>query len=498
MTTSIEISHIEISHKKAEGDIVVLCKKNSRLDDVGLSRPEAAYVHSQIENEKNLIEINQYKRFVYIIVADNLFGKRNNHKQPYEKEEALRKAGVSIVQSLNRNKKTAVTLFDVTSDKKALLCVAEGMALGNYQFLKYFKDAEKKKNSLKSIFVHSKQITSRDVEQLNAVVDATCIARTLVNEPVSYLTATQLSKEIQKLGNDAGFNVEVFDKNKIESLRMGGLLAVNRGSVEPPTFNILEWNPKGAKNKKPYALVGKGVVFDTGGLTIKPTPGSMDEMKSDMAGAAAVACTIYALAKCKIPLHVIGLIPATDNRPGGDAYVPGDVITHYDGTTVEVLNTDAEGRLILADALAYAKQFNPELVIDLATLTGACVRALGTAASGMMGTADEKTKEELKRSAFNVFERVAEFPFWEDYAEAMKSAIADLKNISGNPNAGAITAGKFLEHFTKGKNGSHAYPWIHLDIAGPAFLTSAESYRGKGGTGVGVRLLFDFLKGKTK
>ena len=266
---------------------------------------------------------------------------------------------------------------------------------------------------------------------------------------------------------------------------MGGLLAVNKGSQDPPTFNILEYKAKNAKNKKPLILVGKGVVYDTGGLSLKPTPNSMDTMKCDMAGAAAVAGAMYAVAKAKLPVHVIGLIPATDNRPGEKAYTPGDVITMYSGLTVEVLNTDAEGRMILGDALSYAKKFNPELVIDLATLTGAAVAAIGTFGSVVMGTGENKM-DKLKQSGDHVFERLAEFPFWEEYDELIKSDIAEIKNIGG-PYGGSITAGKFLHRFTD-------YPWIHIDIAGPAFLNASDSYRGKGGTGVGVRLLFDFIK----
>jgi leucyl aminopeptidase len=184
----------------------------------------------------------------------------------------------------------------------------------------------------------------------------------------------------------------VFNKAKITSLKMGGLLSVNLGSMEPPTFSIMEYKPRNAKNKQPVILVGKGVVYDTGGLSLKPTPNSMDMMKCDMAGSAAVAGTMYAIAKAKLPVHVIGLVPATDNRPGENAYVPGDVITMYNGLTVEMLNADAEGRMILADALAYAQKYNPKLVIDLATLTGAAVAAIGTSGIVAMGTADESTK----------------------------------------------------------------------------------------------------------
>ena len=269
---------------------------------------------------------------------------------------------------------------------------------------------------------------------------------------------------------------------------MGGLLAVNRGSIDDPSFSILEWKPKNAKNKKPIILVGKGVVYDTGGLSLKPTPNSMDIMKCDMAGAAMMIGTVAAISRAELPLHVIALIPATDNRPGGNAYAPGDVVTMYDGSTVEVWNTDAEGRMLLADALSYAKKYDPELVIDSATLTGAAIRAIGSYASCIMGTADDKDFDQMESAGYQVFERVVKMPFWDEYRRELDSDIADLKNLGG-AGAGQITAGKFLEHFTD-------YPWIHIDIAGPSFLTSPDSYRGKWGTGYGVRLLFEMLSNR--
>jgi leucyl aminopeptidase len=308
----------------------------------------------------------------------------------------------------------------------------------------------------------------------------------MVNEPVSFMDAPQLAKEIKQKGKEHDYKVEVLGKSKIESLKMGGLLAVNKGSEIPPTFTIIEYKPKKPKNKKPIVLVGKGVVYDTGGLSLKPTAHSMDLMKSDMGGAAMMAATIDALAKNKIPVHVIGLIPATDNRPGKTAYAPGDVIKMFDGTTIEVLNTDAEGRMILADALAYANKYKPELIIDAATLTGAAVRALGTKTSISMGNAKDIYFRKLYESGQETHDRVFRFPFWDEWKSELKSDIADMKNLGG-ANAGMITAGKFLEHFVK-------YPYIHIDIAGPAFLEATDSYNGKGATGAGVRLLYNFLK----
>ena len=357
--------------------------------------------------------------------------------------------------------------------------------LSSYQFIKYFKDADKKVHGLKEVLV-SKEISSKKTDELKSMIKAVFWTRDRVNEPVSHLNATQLAEAVSELGKDAGFSVQVLEKTQIESLKMGGLLAVNRGSMDPPTFTIAEYKPEKTLNKKPIVLVGKGVVYDTGGLSLKPTPASMDVMKSDMAGAACVAGAIYLAALQKLKVHVIALIPATDNRPGMNAYTPGDVITMYDGTTVEVLNTDAEGRMILADALAYSNKFKPELVIDAATLTGAAVRAIGTKASIVMGNADDKYFSVLEKAGNEVHERIVRFPFWDEYGTEMKSTIADLKNLGG-ANAGMITAGKFLEYFVKA-------PYIHMDIAGPAWLDAKEDYKGQGGTGAGVRLLYNFLK----
>jgi len=462
-------------------NVVVLCRKNTPLTGFGLSSSEIDYAKIEFEKkDKKIVAINQLRRVVILC----LFDKKEKEALTLE---ACRKAGDKMAVYLNDAKKESVVIVDAIGDAKATLALAEGIALSNYQFIKYkTKDILKEKHTLKTIFINSKKVNVKDIERLQISADAVGEARTLVNEPVSTLNATQLAKEFQRLGKESGFKVTVFDKAKITSLGMGGLLAVNLGSVDPPTFTIMEWNPNRAKNKKPIVLVGKGVVYDTGGLSLKPTPNSMDYMKCDMAGSAAVGCTMYAIAKAKLPVHVIGLVPSTDNRPGGNAYVPGDVIKMYDGQMVEMLNADAEGRMILADALSWAKQYNPELVIDLATLTGAAIAAVGTFGMVAMGTASEAQKNKLKASGNNVHERLAEFPFWDEYDELIKSDIADMKNIGG-AYGGAITAGKFLARFID-------YPWIHLDIAGPAFLQIKDSYRGKGGTGTGVRLLFDFFK----
>ena len=394
-----------------------------------------------------------------------------------ERAEKMRLAGNSLALKVN-----GLGLDRVKLEGPFQAEVSEGAVLGNYQFLKFFSDAHKRRNSLVQIQVENEN--AEDIQRIKNSTLGTLLARDLVNRPVIDLTATKLAEEAKAAGKRHGFSVEVLEKKQIESLKMGGLLGVNYGSVEPPTFTIMEYKGEGASNQQPVVLVGKGVVYDTGGLSLKPS-NFMDTMKSDMGGAAAVIGTMSAIAEAKLPVHVVGLVPATDNRPGKNAVTPGDVITISDGTTVEVLNTDAEGRLILSDALVYAKRYNPELVIDLATLTGAAARAIGRYAIVGMGNAPKEKMEALQTSGFKTRERVVEFPFWDEYKDLLKSPIADLKNIGG-PEAGAITAGKFLEHFTD-------YPYIHLDIAGPAHLGKRVGYQVEGGTGIGVRLLYDFL-----
>jgi len=459
----------EINKKNS---IVLLINKEKDLDTFSFSKDEKTFILKEIKNDIKSISINRLNQHIFIELLED-----NNEK--------IRLSANNFHGKIIASKLKEIDVLNLSESKDLVFYFAEGLALSNYQFLKYF--TEDKSNSLKKINLIS---DNKDkVKELQAMIEGTFIARDLVNEPLSYLTALQYSKDMEALSKKVDLKVEVLHKSKIEALKMGGLLAVNKGSIDPPTFTIIEWKPKGSTNKKPIVLVGKGIVYDTGGLSLKPTANSMDIMKCDMGGSAAVVGAMYSLAKAKLNIHVIALIPATDNRPSGNAYAPGDVITMYDGTSVEVLNTDAEGRLILADALSYAKKYDPELVIDLATLTGAAARAIGKQGIVAMGN-DKDTMEMLKNSGKKVHERIAEFPFWPEYSKDLKSSIADLKNLGG-AEGGAITAGKFLEHFTD-------YPYTHLDIAGPAFNTTPFNYRGVGGSGVGVRILFDFLKNKSK
>ena len=442
-----------------------------------LSPNEMSFAVAEIKGGNKLVSINQYGRFIYLC----LLPKSNT----ISTSEGLRRTGCALKDLLQKEKVSSIFISNKSSESHAAYWLAEGIALASYQFLKYFSDGKKKANNLANIEFDKNSISLKEVTQLGIITEAVGIARNLVNEPLNALGAVALSKEITALGKAAGFKTTVLNKAQIIKEKMGGILAVNRGSIDPPTFSIMEHKPVKALNKQPIVLIGKGIVYDTGGVSLKPTANSMDRMKSDMSGAALVSAAMYAIAKMKLPLHIIALVPATDNRPGENAYVPGDVIKMYDGTTVEVLNTDAEGRMVLADALHWAKRYKPELVLDFATLTGAAAAITGSEALIYMGTAEEKTKQSFEKSGANQYERIVQLPLWPEYGDMIKSDIADLKNVGG-AYGGAITAGKFLEHFT-------AYPWLHFDIAGVSFATAKKNYHSVGGTGFGLRMLLDYL-----
>ncbi len=364
--------------------ILLLVEDIKQLKSYNLSDKEIAYIKTQKEkNEKDFIAINQIDKWIFV-----KFIKKD--KELFQIAEEYRKFGDKMLSRIDDNKIDSIIIVDVEGNNgKIALAVAEGMSLGNYRFLKYKSDVKDKENTLQTIKILSAKVEEKEIEEINIINEATLKTRTLVNEPVCYLNAITLSTEVEKMLKETGVKTEVMSKAKIEALKMGGLLAVNKGSVDPPTFTVLEWKPSKAVNKNPIIFVGKGIVFDTGGLNIK-TGKNMEEMKSDMSGAAAVAGAIYAIASLKLNVYVMGLIPATDNRPGGNAYVPGDVVKMHNGKTVEVLNTDAEGRLILADALSYAQKYQPELVIDIASLTGAAHAAIGKYGIVAMGTKSEK------------------------------------------------------------------------------------------------------------
>ncbi len=403
--------------------------------------------------------------------------------------EALREAAATGAALAKKTNGTTVALRipDVALDSDVTgQALVEGFMLASYEFQRYKEEDERTHDRTERFVLHAgahEQAVRRGAERGRVIAESTCTARDLVNMSPHEKTPTLLGKAVERHAKKNGFDVTVWDKAEIEHEKMGGLLAVNRGSPEPPAFIEMTWQPSKAANSRPVVLVGKGIVFDTGGLSLKPTKDSMDHMKADMAGGAAVIGTLEALARLDVPLYVVGLVPATDNRPGAFAYVPGDVLTMHSGKTVEVLNTDAEGRLILADALSYAKIYRPELVIDLATLTGAQVVALGSKVAAAM--TNRGPIAALCEAGDQSGDLVHPMPMHAHYGDALRSHVADIKNI-GNREAGSITAAKFLEHFVD-------YDWLHVDLAGPAFLQKAMPYRPEGGTGFGVRLLVEFL-----
>jgi len=311
------------------------------------------------------------------------------------------------------------------------------------------------------------------------------LARNLSNMPSSDATPTQIAEKAKIIADESGMIFSVLNKKEMEKFSMGGIINVSKGSNQPPKLVILEH--KGGGTARPIVLVGKGITFDSGGISLKPSE-KMEDMKHDKAGAATVIGTMQTVAQLKLPLNIIGIIPLTENLPSGSAYKPGDVLKMCNGKTVEVINTDAEGRLILADALAFASRYKPQAVMDLATLTGACVIALGSFATGLLSN-DDNLKKRITSGGEITGERVWELPLWDDYKELLKSDIADMKNVGGRPG-GVITAASFLSNFVD-------YPWAHLDIAGTAWTQSnvgVKPYNPKGATGVGVRLITEVLR----
>ena len=418
-------------------------------------------------------------------------GEEKPKQQHQNKLERLRRAGATAAKRATTLKARVLALFlhpPSADSGDAVAAFAEGASLALYRYDKYISKphAEDKKRVEKLILCSDDKTLNgfgpKVVQQAQVVVEATWNARDLANAPGNELYPETLAKAAQDAGKRSGFRVTVLDEAKIAKLGMGGVLGVSKGSVRPPRFIILEY---GRPSAKTVVLVGKGVTFDTGGISIKPAA-SMGEMKMDMSGAAAVIGTFEAVSRLKLPVHIVGLVPAVENMPSGSATRPGDILRHYNGKTSEVDNTDAEGRLILADALGYAEQYKPAAVIDLATLTGACVVALGHFATGMMGN-DEAVMEKLKNAGERTYERVWQLPLYDEYERLIKSDIADVKNTGGRW-AGAITAAWFLQKFIGD------YKWVHLDIAGTAILEESGEYTPRGGSGVGVRLLTEFLK----
>lgn len=392
--------------------------------------------------------------------------------------EANRKLGAQLQSKI---KKDANIVFEKVK-KQLVTSLLEGVFLADYAFSKY-KSKEAVKRTIK-VNVESKKLETKSFKEIKTITNAVKQVRDLVNEPVNQLNTEAIIDYVQGF-KDFGVNVEVYRKSRISSLNMGGILGVNQGSNEEPALLELTYKPEKAKEKAPIVLVGKGILFDTGGINIK-TGNFMTDMKADMGGAATVLGIMQAAAKNKLPINLKALLPITENRINGDELVPGDVIKMHNGKTVEVLNTDAEGRLVLADALSFAQKFKPSLIIDLATLTGSAFRTTGHNGAVVMGTAKKEIKKFIELGDDN-YERLIELPMWKEFEKSLESNIADINNL-GSGEGQAVCAGLFLKHFVG------EFPWLHLDIAGPAFIPANVDYKKKGGTGFGVRLGYAFLK----
>lgn len=360
--------------------------------------------------------------------------------------------------------------------------IAEASILACYRFDAFKTRKKTAKPVLKKLTIvelEPQLVTSarRGARTGRQIAEATCLARDLANQPGNSATPTYLARTARSIARTHGLSCQVLDETRMRKLGMGALLAVSQGSAQKAQFIVLEHNKRAAGN--PLVFVGKGVTFDSGGISIKPG-GGMEDMKFDMCGGAAVLGAMQAVAALKLPCRVVGIVPATENLPDGKSFKPGDIVTTLSGKTIEIQNTDAEGRLILADALAYAARFKPAAVVDLATLTGACVVALGHHASGMMGN-DDDLAEKVRAAGEATAERVWPLPLWDEYRRQIRSDFADMKNTGGRPG-GAITGAALLAEFTD-------YPWVHLDIAGTAWSSRTRPYIPKGGVGIGVRLL---------
>lgn len=444
-------------------------------------KEEIAYLlNCRKQDAEALVVLNRYNKegICTSIYVQNF----DANLSPAESQEKLRRSASTIQELLSKAKIERIAVSGEGVIPEEMAAFLEGLTLSNYRFDRY---KAKKDILLSEVIVDNRFFKQDELDRSVKLWSRICQCRDWVNEPIMALNAEKFANILKEEGEKAGIKVTVFGQKQIESLKMGGLIAVNKGSVDEARFVIMEYKPKRALNTNPIALVGKGIMYDTGGLNIKPED-YMQEMKSDMAGAATMAATLLAAADNQLPIHIMAFLPMTDNRPSGNAYAADDILTMYDGTTVEVVNTDAEGRIILADAIAYANQFNPELIIDAATLTGAAVRAIGTYGIAAMQQNAENPMNLLRIVSNQVYERIAEFPFWKEYDELIKSEVADIKNC-GIAQAGCITAGKFLAHFAK-------HPYIHLDIAGVAYYPKKESFYGVGASGFGIRLLYAFMQ----
>ena len=396
--------------------------------------------------------------------------------------DTVRLATGSALRSAISKKADSVAIDCFCSGLDSCQAMGEGIVLGSYQFLDY-KTKDKNKFEPESVSVIG--CNQNEINKGESIGSAVCFARDLSNHPGNITTPTRLAEAAKEISDVGDMSLTIFDREEFTQMGMGGLAGVAQGTDEPPKFIILEYNNGG--NDKPKVLVGKGLTFDSGGISIK-SASKMDEMKYDMCGSAVVLGVMHALAILKPKLNVVAIIPSTENLNGAKAYKPGDILTAYNGKTIEVLNTDAEGRLVLADGLSLAAEDEPDLVIDLATLTGACLVALGQKYAGLMGN-DEQAISRVQTAASQAGERVWHLPLPAEYRKQLDSQTADVRNIGSGRFGGTLVAGLFLQEFVGDT------PWVHLDIAGPVTTDETEGEFAKGATGFGVRTLLEIATG---
>ena len=433
------------------------------------------------DKQLNIYGNNSIKRIVLIGLGD---------QKKYTSDRARSLASNICRYANNIN----VSEFSVDGDSFGLQkngytqAFCEGLVLGSYEFNDY-KTEDDKNNKAESVTMYG-NVEKKNLDKGFALGQAVSFSRDLGNHPANILTPSYLAKEAQKIAEESPkMDCHIFDLKEIKKMGMGAFYGVAQGAKEPAKMIIVEYNG-GRKSQKPIALVGKGLTFDSGGISLKPSP-KMDEMKFDMCGSATVMGVLQAVSELKPKINIVFAIGSTENMPGSNAQRPGDIVTAYNGKTIEVLNTDAEGRLVLADVLAYVnKEYEPVAIMDFATLTGAVLIALGNRASGVMGN-DVPLMKEVKKASELSFEKVWELPLWEEYTREIKGKYADIQNIGQARLAGTITAGAFLKEFVDDT------PWVHMDIAGTAWGPKEPSYQPKvGATGVAVRLVYQLLENR--
>ena len=481
------------SFSELKTDLLVMFFFENEIETRDTDKTTAGIIKSAFQQKEFTGKINQS-----ILIRNNkninkilLIGLGKRNELNFEKMMSAASIGSSfMIKSKSSNRNITYGVDDKVLEEY-IQAINQGASLGLYKFDKYKKDKTREVSINFWGREENRRNANKQIKTGTIISDGVSLARDISNMPSSDCTPLMLASRAKKISNKSGLKCRIIKKDQLKKLGMGGIIGVSKGSHQPPVCIVLE-HKGGKKNEKPVVIVGKTITFDSGGISIKPSA-AMDEMKHDKSGGAAVLGIMESVSRLKIPMNIIGIMPTTENLPGGNAYKPGDVLTFYNKKTAEILNTDAEGRLVLADALALAQDYKPRAIIDLATLTGACIVALGSVASGMMGNND-KLKRMMLNASKACGERIWELPLWPEYKNMIKSDIADIKNI-GVGGAGTITAAAFLSNFVGD------YPWVHLDIAGTAWKqrgTSQKGYIKNGATGVGVMLIVELLSNWNK